>query len=982
MNDKRAANLRLSSIRKQRPLARLDVVCDSFEAKWLAGERPDIRDYLEEVSEGERKNLFFELLRMDLEYLQNKGERTNRETYLERFPEYRIEIFRAFSNDATWAKMHDGDSTVAAPPHVPAQATHTSPGTPPNRFEQTSVSFGNYELLEEIDRGGMGVVYKARQTNVNRIVALKMILSGSLAGSEEIERFQTEAEAAARLDHPNIVPIFDVGEHDGRHFFSMGYVDGQSLRDYLRNTSPAPREAADLARTVALAIDYAHKREVIHRDIKPANILLDENGTPKVTDFGLSKVTDGRDDLTGTGRLLGTPSYMSPEQASGNKSQLGPLTDVYALGATLYEMLAGRVPFEAETTVETLKKVCSVDPVSPRSLNTGLDADIETICLKCLEKEPSDRYSSARALADDLARYLKDEPIIARQVSRRQRLVRWCKRRPAIAGLVGTLAAILLTLGPLTVYLAMTAKSDRSKIAEQQQRSNENLDLARIAVEQMVEQAEMLANIPQTEARQSDLLGQASDFYGKFVSQRPDDPKLLHEAALVHRSVGELFSLLGRSELSEKAFRSSITTLTKLVADHPNDKTHKLQLAESHIQFGLLLNSTKPQAALGEVERAVEIQTRLLESFPTDPIIQREMGKAFYNRGMIQSELGKTSAAETDYQSSIDLLKKLTDASSSPAAAKGPHRDLARALNNYGNLLKSEGRLDEANDRMREAVRLLAGETLDRKGREELAVYHNNFSNHLASIGELDEAAAENEKAIDLLTELSDEFPRYPHLRSELANSFNSRGALAGRGKKLEDALSYFRQAEQTFTQLHQEFPDHISYVNRLGTSKYNCGVVSFLQQSYELAIVLVRDAIALHRRSLDTNPENGEFAANLRNDYSLGIRSCLATHDTKASEMIDDYVKAFPGNVDTTLQAARWMADCRDAAMNAASPVDTQERTGLIKSIDGKVFDFLKKASDLGAKMDEVFDEERFQYLKDHAEFRRLVADLNNQAQ
>ena len=243
----------------------------------------------------------------------------------------------------------------------------------------------------------MGVVFLARQISLNRPVALKMILAGQLANDTDVKRFYTEAEAAANLDHPGIVPIYEVGQHDGQHYFSMGFVEGQSLSQRLAEGPLPPREAAGLMVKVAEAIDYAHRRGVIHRDLKPGNILLDKNGNPRVTDFGLAKKLEGDSGLTGSGQIMGTPSYMPPEQAGGKRGEIGPAADVYALGATLYALVTGRPPFQAATPMDTVIQVISDEPVPPRRLNPSSDRDIETICLKCLEKEPGRRYAGAGA---------------------------------------------------------------------------------------------------------------------------------------------------------------------------------------------------------------------------------------------------------------------------------------------------------------------------------------------------------------------------------------------------------------------------------------------------------------------------------------------------------------------------------------------------------------------------------------------------------
>jgi predicted Ser/Thr protein kinase len=319
---------------------------------------------------------------------------------------------------------------VDAPTLDRPSARPTGPGTKVRYF-------GDYELLEEIARGGMGVVYKARQVNLKRIVALKLILAGQLAGPQEVERFHAEAEAAAKLDHPGIVPIFEVGQHEGQHYFSMAFVDGESLARRVAQGVMEPREAASLMKKVAEAIAYAHVEGVIHRDLKPGNILLDKDGTPRVTDFGLAKRVEGESHgLTATGQVLGTPSYMPPEQAQGDNARIGPLADVYSLGAVLYCLLTGRPPFQAASAVETLLQVVARDPVGPRQLNTAVPRDLETIAMKCLEKDPARRYRSAQEFADDLERWLEGKPIRARPTTAVERVLKWANRKPASATVV------------------------------------------------------------------------------------------------------------------------------------------------------------------------------------------------------------------------------------------------------------------------------------------------------------------------------------------------------------------------------------------------------------------------------------------------------------------------------------------------------------------------------------------------------------------
>ncbi len=300
-------------------------------------------------------------------------------------------------------------------------------------------AFGRYELLEEIGRGGMGVVYKARQEDLDRTVAVKMILSSHLASPEHVRRFHVEAKIAARLRHPNIVHIHDVGQLHGQHYFAMEYVEGESLAEKLQRESLDSGAAAHLVATIARAVAHLHRQDLVHRDLKPSNIMLDDQGQPYVTDFGLAKVFSGDSSQTATGVIAGTPSYMAPEQAAGRNKEVGPACDVYSLGAILYELLTGRPPFHEENPLDTLVQVLQREPVLPRKLNPKVSRGLELICLKCLAKQPGERYESADALADDLERFSRGEPLSARPPHAGQLLLRWMRRQPALATRLGAM---------------------------------------------------------------------------------------------------------------------------------------------------------------------------------------------------------------------------------------------------------------------------------------------------------------------------------------------------------------------------------------------------------------------------------------------------------------------------------------------------------------------------------------------------------------
>lgn len=397
-----------------------------------------------------------------------QGELINREEFLRQHLEHEVSLREFFANHDSMRGGGAEEATLPSAYGAAEDATLPPPGNQANSQAKVGDKvryFGDYELLEEIARGGMGVVYKARQINLKRVVALKMILAGQLAGEEDVKRFYTEAEAAANLDHPGIVPIFEIGEHQGQHYFSMAYIEGESLADRVANGPLPPREAAEIVKKICEAMAYAHERGVIHRDLKPANILIDQTGQPKVTDFGLAKRTEADSNLTGTGQILGTPSYMAPEQASGKVEDVGPLADVYALGAILYCLLTGRPPFQAANPMDTLLQVLGKEPVAPRKLNERIHVDLETICLRCITKEQGKRYRDSNELADEIGRFLNGEPIHARPISPGERAFRWCRRHPARFGLIAATVALLVAGSVIGTVVSKQRETSRQAAA-------------------------------------------------------------------------------------------------------------------------------------------------------------------------------------------------------------------------------------------------------------------------------------------------------------------------------------------------------------------------------------------------------------------------------------------------------------------------------------------------------------------------------------
>jgi hypothetical protein len=436
MNDatRLAAGTNLARRATAADAVRIDEACCRFEADWRDGASPRIESFLDAVRGQTRSILLFELLSLELELRSECGEEPLAADYRARFPD-NLDIVE----DAFGVWFRDGESARSATTSNPGASRPDDPAPGPVR------QVGDYELVEELARGGMGVVYKARQLSLNRMVALKMILAGPFASEAEVRRFRVEAEAAARLDHPHIVPIIEVGRHHGHAFYSMKLIQGEDLGRQLGRFLGDPNGSAALLLAIAQAVHHAHHRGLIHRDLKPSNILIDPEGRPHITDFGLVKrAEEGASNLTASGAVLGTPSYMAPEQAVGGR--IGPTADVYSLGAILYQLLTGRPPFRAATVAETLTQLIEQEPIPPHRVRPAIPIDLERVCLKCLEKMPDHRYPSADALAGDLERFLRGDEVHARRWTPARRLWRWARREPEFAcRLVGQSLILALT---------------------------------------------------------------------------------------------------------------------------------------------------------------------------------------------------------------------------------------------------------------------------------------------------------------------------------------------------------------------------------------------------------------------------------------------------------------------------------------------------------------------------------------------------------
>jgi serine/threonine protein kinase/tetratricopeptide (TPR) repeat protein len=669
--------------RDSAPIASVSQVCAEFTSSWEAAlksgrEAPSIDLFLSRVSLTDRSELQQELNEIH-------------QAYSERFPQsvWTGATIDQEANTPCPKSMATVDSTervsgtmagsagdpaatlehVSTPPV--SGATPDGPGLPNAAFslEETNraasdtkgVHVPGYEIVGELGRGGMGVVYKARQIGLNRWVALKMVLAAAHASKHQLDRFLTEAKAVADLQHPNIVQIYENGEYDDLPFFSLEFVGGGSLDAKVHRKAQPPREAAHMVETLAQAVQYAHERGVIHRDLKPANILLTADGIPKITDFGLAKRLAEDSGQTKSGTLMGTPNYMAPEQARGEIQLVGPLADVYTLGAILYELLTGRPPFQGTTVLETVKQVTNDEPVPPSRLEPQVPRDLETICLKCLQKDMGKRYHSARMLADDLRRFLSDEPILARPVSNWERLTRWCRRNPRVAALVGTVAVLLIVVACGSLAFAYRLSQEVARTEEQREIADRKTAAEKSAREEADENAKQARK---AQALANEQAGVAVDTLNNVTTKMEEElrdkagmgplrlaivemalaglekvDKTEKTSGLVSRTtgvayqrIGDVYFQLGQTEKTTELYKRSIDIFERLATNEPGNEQIPWNLAVTYDKMAQTSSEMEgdSEAALKYLTRSLELREALRKNIQTEAIkpARRQVGLA------------------------------------------------------------------------------------------------------------------------------------------------------------------------------------------------------------------------------------------------------------------------------------------------------------------------------------------------------------------
>lgn len=538
--------------------------------------------------------------------------------------------------------------------------------------------FGLYRVVQRLGRGGMGVVYLARQERPARLVALKVLAGVPPADSQRLARFRAETDVITALRHPNVVHVYEAGEHAGLPYYTMEYLEAGNLAHRLA-VSPLPaREAAALVKTLCEAIQVAHELHIVHRDLKPSNILLGADGTPKIGDFGLAKhlqaaPADGC--RTETGAIVGTPGYMAPEQSAGNSAELGPAVDVYALGAILYEALTGRPPFKGATVLDTLQQACTVDPVPPSRLQPGVPRDLQAVCLKCLEKSPHRRYGSARALAEDLARFLRGEPTRARPLGLLGRSVKWARRRPALAALAvfvvvtasaGT-AGIVAHNAELRREVARTAAT-AAEAQRQRQRAAESYETARAALNRILDklQSTSARDVPRVKELRRNVLEQMLAFYEASIRDADDlDPAVARDMAVAYHRISQIQWQLGDWDAAKQSARRSLALAQKLIAGNADNPEFQDCLANSYV--ALTCYSPGANDGLREPEKidclqkALAIYQRLLRQQPENPAWNHRVATVYHDLGGVSFGAQRLDEAESLYSKAAAIRRVLAE---------------------------------------------------------------------------------------------------------------------------------------------------------------------------------------------------------------------------------------------------------------------------------------------------------------------------------
>jgi len=870
---------------------------DDFRRRWRdsGGASPQIEEYLAGCEELEKSVTLYHLLAAELDLRRGDGGRAEQSEYRARFPAHLSVVDAVFQDLETLSFQQPAADTSSRQRGAAgaADGDRPRPAREGPAVAEGLGTLGDYDLLDVIGRGGMGVVYRAIQRPLSRVVAVKMVRAGAAAGPEELARFRIEAEAAAALDHPQIVPVFDIGEHDGQPYFSMGYVDGDSLARYTATSPLAEGRSAELVRKLAEGIEYAHQHGILHRDLKPSNILIDRAGEPRITDFGLAKQLAGTEGHTLSGQILGTPSYMAPEQAAGDSARIGPTADVYALGAILYFLLAGRPPFRAPTPVATLAQVREQDPVPPRKWNSWVSRDLETICLKCLEKSPARRYPSARALADDLARYERGEPVCARRTAAWERAAKWARRRPAVAALSAAVAAtVVLAATVLAWYqVRLWQRTDDLQQALGQARLQEraareardlaarNADLAAqghgLALDVLqataVEVSEQLRDTPRTLQLRKQLLEQALADLDRLPRLAATAARLDRTQAIAATRLGEVHLRLGQTAQARAAFQEAIEILGHLYDNAGERPQAGPALALVHERLGgLYFHYEHDLTQAGEhYERAREIREQQLDGAADPAAARRDLAVVYEQLGQVALRGGDVSQSQDLFWRCFEIRSHLARETNSPDS----QRDVSVALERLGQVCLELREVDRAREYFERALAIsesLAETDPGRETRQDLSVLYSLLGKIHLGAGDPLAARQEFDKSLHIRQELAAADPDDIPARRDVAIAFENLGNAALAAGELPAAGDAFRQALQIRQGLVLLDGDNLEFKRDLSISHETLARTYQRQRDFDAACGQLQQSKTLRQELHERQPDDAQLQRDLAVTHNL----------------------------------------------------------------------------------------------------------------
>lgn len=753
------------------------------------------------------------------------------------------------------SKLHD---VAAGFGRAAAEELAKTPQEQPGRL-------GDFELLREIGRGGMGVVYEARQISLDRRVAVKLLPFAAVLSAKQIARFKHEAQAAAHVQHPNIVPVFAIGVERGVHYYAMQLIDGQPLdraiaelrkglglaRTYsVLNAGHSRQEffetVARLGMQAATALHAAHEYGVVHRDVKPSNLLLEADGKIWVTDFGLARFQRNQM-LTRTGDLIGTMKYMSPEQAAGRPEAVDHRTDIYSLGATLYELLTLQPAFTEQDGPALLRKIEHFEPRRPREIRRDIPVDLENIILKAMAKEPRDRYASAEQLADDLDNFLSGKPTLARPLSRMDRMLKWSWRnRRSVAVAVALLLVAVVGLTITTLQFGRQKLRAETNVAK----ADRYLNDARQVLDRFgVQLAEQLSDVPGAENVRRELLEETCAYYQHFVQEASGDPALCGDLAVAYGKLATLQSEAGSSPEALAAQKKAVELFRKLAIIEPENVDYQKGLALSQNNLGLMLmridQSTEAESVFAA---AISRQRRLLARFPEDRELVANLAAAYSNLGLLQKEAGRNADARSSFTEAIDLL----------ADHGRDSRKQAAAQNNLATTYVAEAP-ERAVHWHEEARQLLERDLklapMDRPLQRELALTLSNLGSAWSRSKTPEKALPNYQRAIEIQSSLARSFPSAKTYRRDLAVTRNNLGLFHSRARRQEAARQEFERAIETHLPLAERHPEDAALQSSLAGIYHNLGVVLENSASLHPAAEAFEKAAGHQRAAVAASP-------------------------------------------------------------------------------------------------------------------------------